>query len=165
MNINGIEGMTGEDLASQLELGGRIVLYEYCISIVIMTFRRPSDIYFIRAGEGSVARGLGFTLLTLFLGWWGIPWGPIYTIGVLITNLSGGKDVTAEGGRQFAGWSGVTACFERYDRRSRRSRGQTGTLAPRRCLNSQALAENPGFAQGDRLGWPIRAQALGRNNR
>ena len=78
-----------------MELGGRFVVYEYCVSIVIMTFRRPSDIYFIRAGERSVA-GFGFTLLTLFLGWWGFPWGPIYTIGVLITNLSGGKDVTAE---------------------------------------------------------------------
>ena len=96
MNINGIEGMTGEQLAIELELGGRFVVYEYCISIILMTFKRPSDIYFIRVGEGAAARGLGFTLLTLFLGWWAIPWGPIYTIGALFTNLSGGRDVTAE---------------------------------------------------------------------
>jgi hypothetical protein len=28
------------------------------------------------------------------MGWWGFPWGPIYTIGTFITNFGGGKDVT-----------------------------------------------------------------------
>lgn len=37
-----------------------------------------------------------YTMLTLFVGWWGIPWGPIYTIMCLATNLGGGKDVTSE---------------------------------------------------------------------
>jgi hypothetical protein len=32
--------------------------------------------------------------LSAFLGWWGIPWGPIYTIQSLSKNISGGKDVT-----------------------------------------------------------------------
>ena len=30
------------------------------------------------------------------LGWWGIPWGPIYTIQSLWVNFKGGKDVTQE---------------------------------------------------------------------
>jgi hypothetical protein len=29
-------------------------------------------------------------------GWWGIPWGPIFSIQSLITNFKGGKDLTAE---------------------------------------------------------------------
>lgn len=37
-----------------------------------------------------------YTLLTFFVGWWGIPWGPIYSIGAFITNFKGGKDVTNE---------------------------------------------------------------------
>jgi hypothetical protein len=41
-------------------------------------------------------KGLGWTALTVLLGWWGIPWGPIRTIQCLITNLSGGKDITRE---------------------------------------------------------------------
>ena len=28
------------------------------------------------------------------LGWWGIPWGPIWTISTIVTNLRGGRDVT-----------------------------------------------------------------------
>jgi hypothetical protein len=30
------------------------------------------------------------------MSWWGIPWGPIYTIQALATNLRGGKNVTHE---------------------------------------------------------------------
>jgi hypothetical protein len=35
-------------------------------------------------------------LPSLVAGWWGIPWGPTFTIGALYNNLRGGKDVTAE---------------------------------------------------------------------
>ena len=61
-----------------------------------MTFKRSSSVHFIKAGESATAKGLGWTFLTLIVGWWGIPWGPIHTIGSLFTNLSGGKNVTAE---------------------------------------------------------------------
>ena len=96
MQIQGIQGMTAGQLQRALEQGGRFVFFHYCVSIVVMTFRRSSDVYFVRAGESPVSKGLGFTLVSLLLGWWGIPWGPIYTVGSLYTNLSGGKDVTAE---------------------------------------------------------------------
>lgn len=71
-------------------------MYQYCVSIVVMTFKQPTDIYFIKAGESGVKHHIGYTFLTLILGWWGIPWGPIYTIGVLFSNMSGGKDITYE---------------------------------------------------------------------
>jgi hypothetical protein len=61
-----------------------------------MTFRRSSDIYFIKYHDGAVKKGLKFTILSALIGWWGIPWGAIYTIGALVTNLGGGKDVTKE---------------------------------------------------------------------
>lgn len=94
MAIKGIEGLSVADVNVELSLGGKFVMYQYCISILIMTFRRPTDIYFVKAGESATAKGLPFVLLSLVLGWWGFPWGPIYTIGTLITNLSGGNDVT-----------------------------------------------------------------------
>ncbi|NOU81864.1 hypothetical protein GC101_23665 [Paenibacillus sp. LMG 31459] len=96
MIIKGIEGMDSGSIASQIQQGGKFVIYTYCFSVILMTFRRSSNIYFIRADENAVAKGLKFTLLSAVVGWWGIPWGPIYTIGALITNLRGGKDVTAE---------------------------------------------------------------------
>ena len=96
MNIRGVEGMTPEQVRFEVQRGARFVLFQYCISALVVTFRRPSDIYLIRAEENATVKGLPFTLLTLLLGWWGIPWGPIYSVQSLITNLGGGKKVTSE---------------------------------------------------------------------
>ena len=96
MQIKGIENMGANEINFELQRGAKFVIFQYCVSIVILTFRRPSDIYFIKSGESAVGKGLGFTLISLLLGWWGIPWGPIYTIGSVVTNLRGGKDVTRE---------------------------------------------------------------------
>jgi len=93
--IQGIDGMKYGEMEFELQRGGKFVYYQYCFSVIIMTFKRPSDVYFIRAGENAVTKGLPFTLLSFFAGWWGIPWGPIYTIQSFITNFRGGKDVTA----------------------------------------------------------------------
>jgi hypothetical protein len=94
--IQNMEGLSVNDINRELNNGAKFVVFEYCISIVVMTFRRSSDVYFIREGESSVKHSIGFTLMTIVLGWWGIPWGPIYTIGALYSNLSGGKDITQE---------------------------------------------------------------------
>jgi hypothetical protein len=92
--IKNIEGMTVKDLNKELAAGGKFVVFEYCISVVVMTFKPSSDIYFIKAGKSTANYSIGFTLLTLLLGWWGIPWGPIYTIWALVTNFKGGKNIT-----------------------------------------------------------------------
>jgi len=96
MKIKGVDGMTTERLKFEVQHGGRFVIFEYCISVLVMTFKRPSDIYFVRQGESAFGRGIGFSLLSLVLGWWGIPWGPIWTVGALISNSRGGRDVTQE---------------------------------------------------------------------
>lgn len=92
--ISGIENMSGAELSAELAKGGRFVVYEYVISIIILTFYRSSNVTFIKSDENGMVKGLGFTVLTLFLGWWGIPWGPIRSIQALVTNFKGGKDVT-----------------------------------------------------------------------
>jgi hypothetical protein len=61
-----------------------------------MTFKRSSDIYFIKGGESSLGKGIGYSLISMGLGWWGLPWGPIYTVGTLFTNMKGGRDITPE---------------------------------------------------------------------
>ncbi|HEU4609991.1 MAG TPA: hypothetical protein VFS31_17845 [Chitinophagaceae bacterium] len=96
MKIKGTEGLSLDDLNRELQEGGRFVLYQYCVSAIIMTFKRGSDIYFIRSKENPWKRGLSWSLLSLLLGWWGIPWGPIYTIRTVAVNIGGGKDVTSE---------------------------------------------------------------------
>lgn len=95
MKIVGIEGLSVHQLRDEVNRGARFVVYGYCVSMLILTFKRTSDITFVRAGQSPVVAGLGWTFLSLFLGWWGFPWGFIYTPMVLIQNLGGGTDVTA----------------------------------------------------------------------
>ena len=93
--INGIKGMRLGEIESEVQAGARFVIFQYCFSIVFMTFRRSSDIYFIRSGESAWVKSLKWTTITFLVGWWGIPWGFIYTPSVIMNNLKGGKDVTA----------------------------------------------------------------------
>ncbi len=94
--IIGVDGMTREDLVRHLERGGRFVIFQYVVSVLVMTFRRSSNIYYVAPGESAAAKGVGWTLLTLVVGWWGVPWGFIYTPMAIFKNLSGGIDVTRE---------------------------------------------------------------------
>jgi len=94
MKIVGLEGMAPDRVQFEIQRGAKLVCYQYCVSVVVITFRRSTDVYFIPAGESAVAKGLPWILLSLVAGWWGIPWGPIFTIQSLITNFKGGKDVT-----------------------------------------------------------------------
>lgn len=96
MQIVGTEGLSTGEVQDQLRKGARFVIYSYCISLLVVTFKRGTNVHFIRAGEGSVGKGMPYTLLSFFLGWWGIPFGFIYTPMCIIQNLSGGRDVTAE---------------------------------------------------------------------
>jgi hypothetical protein len=86
--------MTPDQLALEAQRGARFVIYQYCISVVILTFRRNSPIQFVPAGASPAAKGLPWTLLSFLLGWWGFPFGLIYTPMVLYKNLNGGIDVT-----------------------------------------------------------------------
>ena len=103
MNISGLEGLTGEDIDRELRNGGRFVLFTYTISILVMTFKRPAGIHFVKGGRSAVVKGLVPTFVTVLLGWWGIPWWPIYSLSSIFGNLSGGKDVTNEVVASFGG--------------------------------------------------------------
>lgn len=96
MNIKNIDGLTASDLQQQVSDGGRFVYFAYTISLIIVTFRDTSGVYLIRSGENSAGKSFLFTIVSFLIGWWGIPWGPKYTMQAIRTNLKGGKDVTDE---------------------------------------------------------------------
>jgi hypothetical protein len=71
------------------------VYYTWCISIIVTTFQRTSGAYFIRPEGHAFRHGWPYFLLSFFLGWWGIPWGPVYTVGSMYTAFRG-KDITQD---------------------------------------------------------------------
>jgi hypothetical protein len=96
MEIIGLEKMPIDQLNQYLRQGAKFVVFQYCFSVLILTFKRASAVYFIRPDNGVVGKGLPYTFFSLLFGWWGIPWGPVYTISSILTNLRGGKNVTNE---------------------------------------------------------------------
>lgn len=78
------------------EKGGRYVIYKFAISIIVLSFQRTSEPVYIAPGKSAVTPGWFYTLISLLCGWWGFPWGPIFTIGSIYSNLNGGVDVTKE---------------------------------------------------------------------
>jgi len=96
MAIQGLGNMSPDQLRFEIQRGAKLVRYQYCVSLLVITFRRSSEVCYIPAGESAISRGLPWTLITLVAGWWGIPWGPIFSIQSLITNFKGGKDLTAD---------------------------------------------------------------------
>lgn len=94
--IKNTEGLTTDQINYELQRGGKFVVFSYTISIIILTFRRGSDIYFIKADESTFKYSWKYSLLTFFLGWWGFPFGPIYSIMSFYRNFVGGTNVTAE---------------------------------------------------------------------
>lgn len=70
--------------------------YAYCFSIGIMSFKKSTKPCLIRSGRSAAIRGLPWTALSFLAGWWGIPWGPIFTVQCITRNLRGGHDVTDE---------------------------------------------------------------------
>jgi hypothetical protein len=92
--ISGTENLSRSELKDDINRGGRFIRYQYCISIGVMTFTRETAIYYVNSRRSVVVRGLPWTFLTLLVGWWGFPWGPIRTVQCLSKNLGGGRDLT-----------------------------------------------------------------------
>ena len=78
--------------------GAKFVIYSYAFSLLIVSFKRSSGIFFIRPGAEPAlwTRALPYSLIAFLFGWWGIPHGIIYTFWSLGSNFTGGKDVTSE---------------------------------------------------------------------
>jgi hypothetical protein len=83
-----------QEILFELDRGAKLVVYQYVISVVILTFRRNSPLQLVPADSSPAAKSLPWTLLTFLLGWWGFPFGLIYTPMALYKNLNGGTDVT-----------------------------------------------------------------------
>jgi len=94
LTLRGVNGLTVADVNAQVAQGGRFVVFQWVVSIVVLSFRRNSPIFFVRPGESTLAKCLPYCALSLVFGWWGIPWGLLWTPFSILRNLRGGIDVT-----------------------------------------------------------------------
>lgn len=70
-----------------------IARFQLTIGLLVLTLRLPSRIL-VEGRDSFRAPRLAYSLGTLLLGWWGLPWGPVCTLRDLASNLSGGHRMT-----------------------------------------------------------------------
>lgn len=88
-NIREVEMGVATYEGATISLETEITQFQACISALIISTRNPSR-YLIVGHNHIFVIGFVYSLMSLILGWWGIPWGPIYTIQTLWRNLRGG---------------------------------------------------------------------------
>lgn len=74
--------------------GGRFIAFEYCFSLVV-SFKHTSAPVLVRAGDDGFGPALRYSLISMLLGWWGIP-GFVWVLTTVRHNAKGGRDVTLE---------------------------------------------------------------------
>lgn len=91
--IVGIKGKTIGEILPKVRAGAKFVVFEYCISPLIVTLDYESNIHFIDADEVATRVGLRYNIISLLLGWESL-FGFIHTIRCVTGNFRGGNDVT-----------------------------------------------------------------------
>ena len=66
----------------------RYIIFWYVISLLLVTSRRTMQGVF--CPSCAPKKAFQASAITWLLGWWGFPWGPIWTIGALYRNLLNG---------------------------------------------------------------------------
>jgi hypothetical protein len=83
------------DLENLVMSGHRFVTIPYVVSVVILSFRRGlGGVHVVKTGEWPVGKVIGATAITSLCGWWGFPFGIIWTVISLFHLWKGGSDVT-----------------------------------------------------------------------
>lgn len=75
----------------KVSLDTKITRFQFCLSLIFMTIKVPSGYLFTEKMFTVAMNNIAYTVCSLIFGWWGLPWGPIYTIQVTFSNIFGGK--------------------------------------------------------------------------
>ena len=79
------------DGATTVSIPDRVVQFEYCISLVLVTIIGKSEPIHLTPRQFTFWRSIPYQLITLLTGWWGLPWGPLLTIRTFFRNLFSGN--------------------------------------------------------------------------
>lgn len=88
-NIREVEMGTAAYEDTTISMDTETAQFEACISALVITTLNSSR-HLVVGHHSIFFTGLVYSLITLLLGWWGLPWGPIYTLQTLSRNLRGG---------------------------------------------------------------------------
>jgi len=84
-------------VVDQVMAGNRFVTYPFVISILILSFNRNmGGVRLVGRDQWPMVPLFGATLVTMLFGWWGFPWGMIWSPVSLFHLWRGGRDSTLD---------------------------------------------------------------------
>ncbi|WP_312934099.1 J domain-containing protein [Pseudomonas sp.] len=87
-------------LCGKVSAQPRVVIFRAVKSLVLVSYRRT--ITGVYCSDCAQKQALQASMSTWLLGWWSVPWGPIYTLQALLINLFGGTQPPLENARMLA---------------------------------------------------------------
>jgi hypothetical protein len=76
-------------VCSKITAQPRFLIFSQVTSIILVTTRTPKAGIFCSHCASKIA--FRATAMSAAFGWWGIPWGPIHTVGAILKNALGGE--------------------------------------------------------------------------
>jgi hypothetical protein len=67
----------------------RVTRYAVAISLLVVSFTVRSGLYIV-GHHATALVATAFTVISLIFGWWGVPWGPVFTVRAVWRNVRGG---------------------------------------------------------------------------
>jgi hypothetical protein len=126
----------------------RYTIFYEVKSFIVLTIREPVQGIF--CSECAATKALKASAITWLFGWWGFPWGPIYSLQAIFTNMFGGRQP-----------QNVNARLAAYQARVFAALGKTD-IARAIALDALAVAKKIGSGRpkGDAIdeGVQLRAQ-------
>lgn len=90
------EDLSIQDIEERVANGGRFIVYSYTISLLAITLKRFSPIYFIDSQADFESHKRRYNTISRIFGWWCIPWGPLRTTQSIRFNNKGALDLTED---------------------------------------------------------------------
>lgn len=87
-----LNGGSREFEGDMYSLSTKLVQYQFAVSLIAISMTRGTS---LRHEKDKKWLLLSCTLISVFGGWWGIPWGPYYTIVSFIENGKA-KEITVQ---------------------------------------------------------------------
>ncbi|WP_200266643.1 hypothetical protein [Luteolibacter pohnpeiensis] len=83
------------DFLERVKRGERVITIPYVLSILILTLQRSmGGIHYVNSSNWPMGRIIIATIVTSIFGWWGLPFGPIFSLISLYYLWFGGRDQT-----------------------------------------------------------------------
>lgn len=84
-------------ICAKISAQPRVVVFRSVKSFLLLTIRKP--IAGVFCSPCAQKQSLKASATSWLLGWWGFPWGPLYTVQALVANMFGGSHPPLENAR------------------------------------------------------------------